>query len=77
MKRKIKFIWDFRGEYVAETAKHHAIHLTEFCTLKGISPISIGHELNFEYHAIAFMICFEDDLPVIKNQLKPHRAQLV
>ena len=29
MSRKIKLIWDFRGEASAKTAEHHDIHLKE------------------------------------------------
>ena len=28
--RKIKLIWDFRGQAAAKTAEHHEIHLKEF-----------------------------------------------
>ena len=28
--RKIKLIWDFRGEAAAKTAEHHLIHLNEY-----------------------------------------------
>ena len=34
MKRKIKLLWDFRGEDALETAKHHTTHLKEFATLE-------------------------------------------
>ena len=30
MSRKIKLIWDFRGEAAAKTAEHHDIHLKEY-----------------------------------------------
>jgi len=30
LERKLKLIWDFRGESSEKTAEHHAIHLKEF-----------------------------------------------
>lgn len=30
MQRKIKLIWDFKGESGLKTAEHHAKHLKEF-----------------------------------------------
>ena len=30
MSRKIKLIWDFRGEVATKTAEHHDIHLKEY-----------------------------------------------
>ena len=42
MDRKIKLLWDFRGEDAKETAKHHTIHLKEFATLEKL----YFHEIN-------------------------------
>jgi len=42
MDRKIKLLWDFRGEDAKEIAKHHTIHLKEFATLEKL----YFHEIN-------------------------------
>ena len=41
MNRKIKLIWDFRGQEAQKIAEHHAIHLEEFAVKE-----------NLEYHEI-------------------------
>ena len=44
MSRKIKLLWDFRGEDAAETAKHHTIHLKEFAEFKNNLAFSRNRE---------------------------------
>ena len=36
MSRKIKLLWDFRGEDAAATAKHHTVHLKEFAEIEAL-----------------------------------------
>lgn len=76
MSRKIKLIWDFRGEAAAKTAEHHEIHLKEYITLEKL-PINItGFEIKNELHAIAFMVVTDDNMIQVRNTLKPHRGEV-
>lgn len=76
MSRKIKLIWDFRGEVSAKTAVHHEIHLKEFITKEKIVLNVTGFETINNLHAIAFMVVEETDLIKIRDILRPHRAEL-
>ena len=40
MSRKIKLIWDFRGEVATKTAEHHEIHLKEYISIEKF-PLNI------------------------------------
>ena len=76
MNRKLKLIWDFRGEDALKTAEHQAIHLKEFA-LKEKLPF---YESNFtqlsEMHCIAYIIVDESHMKIYRDALKPHRGQL-
>jgi len=76
MNRKLKLIWDFKGEDGFETAKHHCIHLKEFTEIEKLPY----HEINFtkfhEMHTIAFVIVDEKDMIPYRDALKPHRGEL-
>lgn len=77
MSRRIKLIWDFRGEASAKTAAHHEIHLKEYIAIEKI-PLNItGFEIKNEMHAIAFMVVTDDNMIVVRDALKPHRGELV
>ena len=56
MSRKIKLIWDFRGEAAAKTAEHHEIHLKEFLEKENYSLKITGISVVNEMHAIAYMV---------------------
>jgi hypothetical protein len=76
MSRQIKLIWDFRGPASAKTAEHHEIHLKEYITIKKL-PINItGYEIINEMHAIAFMVVTDENMIVIRDNLKPHRGEI-
>ena len=74
---KIKIIWDFRGEDGLQTAKHHAIHVKEFCEKENIPFHSIDFQELAELHAIAFVIVDKPNIVTIRDVLKPHRAEVV
>ncbi len=76
VERRIKFIWDFRGEFAAQTAKHHAIHLGEFCEQEKIDEFKADSQALNDFHSIAYVVASERYLDEIKNKLKPHRAQI-
>ena len=76
MSRKIKLIWDFRGEAAAKTAEHHEIHLKEYIAMEQF-PINItGFEIKNELHAIAFMVVTDENMIPVRDALKPHRGEL-
>ena len=76
MSRKIKLIWDFRGEVAAKTAEHHEIHLKEYIAIQKL-PIDItGFELINEMYAIAFMVVTDEHMIQVRDALKPHRGEL-
>lgn len=74
--RKIKLIWDFRGEVAAKTAEHHEIHLKEYISIEQL-PIKItGFEIVNDMYAIAFMVVTDDNMVQVRDALKPHRGEL-
>jgi len=76
MSRKIKLIWDFRGEASAKTAEHHEIHLKEYL-IKENYPLQItGFEIITEMFALAFVVVEEKDMILFRDILKPHRGEL-
>ena len=76
MSRRIKLIWDFRGEASAKTAEHLEIHLKEYINKEQL-PINItGFEVKNEMHAIAFMVVTDENMIPVRDALKPHRGVL-
>ncbi|MBP6001305.1 MAG: hypothetical protein KA513_03595 [Flavobacterium sp.] len=76
MSRKIKLIWDFRGEAAAKTAEHHAIHLNEYLENEKRTLEKTGFEILNEMHAIAFVVVEEKDMILFRDLLKPHRGEV-
>ena len=76
MSRKIKLIWDFRGEASAKTAEHHDIHLKEYLDEEKITLEKTGFEIINEMHAIAFIVVEEKDMIRFRDILKPHRGEV-
>ena len=74
--RKIKLIWDFRGEAAAKTAEHHVIHLNEYLENKKIILEKTGFESINEMHAIAYIVVEENDMIKFRDVLKPHRGEV-
>lgn len=70
----IKFIWDFRGPGALHTAKHHEVHLKEFCSLEKMHEVKTGFEVMNDLHAIAYLITADNHLALIRDRLRPHRA---
>ncbi|MDB9853569.1 hypothetical protein OAC58_00450 [bacterium] len=76
MGRKIKLLWDFRGEDAKETAKHHTIHLKEFATLEKLDFYEINiSEINPMLSA-AFILVDESNMKIFRDALKPHRGEI-
>ena len=76
MSKQIKLIWDFRGSTAAKIAEHHEVHLKEFIDSEQIDLKITGFEIKNEFHAIAFMVVTETDMLLVRDALKPHRAEL-
>lgn len=76
MERKIKLIWDFRGQDAQKTAEHHNIHLAEFSKREKLSLQVSGVEQLGECHWIAFITVEEPDMIVVRDALKPHRGEV-
>lgn len=74
--RKIKLIWDFRGEVAAKTAEHHEIHLKEYIAAEKLALDITGFEIQNEMHSIAFMVVEEKDMIAVRDALKPHRGEV-
>jgi hypothetical protein len=76
MSRKIKLIWDFRGQDASRIAQHHEIHLKEYIAIEKL-PINItGFEIINEMYAIAFMVVTDENMIQVRDALKPHRGEL-
>ncbi len=73
----IKIIWDFRGEDGHQTAVHHAKHLKEFCDNNQIDYKAIDTENVNEFHTIAYITTQKENVVIIRDALKPHRAEVV
>lgn len=75
MSKKIKLIWDFRGEAAAKTAEHHEIHLKEFIHTENYSLNITGFETVNEMYALAYLVVEEKDMIKFRDLLKPHRGE--
>ena len=76
MNRKIKLIWEFRGEEAEQTAEHHKIHLTEFALKEQLDLTETGIEKIDVFHWIAFLMATEKQVFTLRDALKPVRAEV-
>lgn len=74
--RKLKLIWDFRGQTSAKTAEHHEIHLKEYIAAEKLHINITGFEVYDEMYAIAFMVVTDENMISVRDALKPHRGEL-
>ena len=74
--RKIKLLWDFRGEDAKETAKHHTVHLKEFTQIENSPFHEIDIQEKNEMLVSAFIIVDEKDMKTFRDALKPHRGEI-
>jgi len=75
--QKIKLIWEFRGRNTLKMATHYNKHIKEYFELKNIDLIDSGHEIINEFHHISFAIIKKENVNLVKQALKPHRAFLL
>jgi hypothetical protein len=76
MSKKIKLIWDFRGQTAAKTAEHHEIHLKEFLEKENYALKITGYEVLNEMYAIAYLVVEEADMITFRDTLRPHRGEV-
>ncbi|MGB3590784.1 MAG: hypothetical protein WBA16_03780 [Nonlabens sp.] len=74
--RKLKLIWDFKGPDSLETARHHLLHLDEYVQQNQIVILKSGTEPITANHHIAYVACLESTVTILRDSLKPRRAQL-
>lgn len=74
--RRIKLIWDFRGDQAGEVARHHQRHLREYIAVTGLKLDITGHKDLSSMHSTAFMVVEEDELPNVRDTLMPHRGEV-
>jgi len=76
LSRKIKLLWDFRGPDASETAKHHALHLTDFVKKESLALNITGFKDLSEVHSVAYMVVEETKMIQIRDALLPHRGEV-
>lgn len=74
--QKLKLIWDFKGPDAERIAQHHAIHLKEYVQEASLKLNLTGYENMSETHTIAFLVVYKDEMPAVRDALKPHRGQV-
>lgn len=74
--RLLKLIWDFKGPDSARTAEHHALHLEEYMRNNKLSPGITGYDTVTPEHHIAYLVVYENEMPTVRDALKPHRGQV-
>jgi len=76
LNRKIKLIWDFRGQEAQKIAEHHAIHLEEFAVKENLEYHEINTSEFSKMYSTAFIIVNEKDMLIFRDALKPHRGEV-
>ena len=76
MSRKIKLLWDFRGEDAEATAKHHTVHLKEFAEIEKLAFHEIGVQEKNSMFVSAFISIAETDMKTYRDALRPHRGEI-
>lgn len=76
MGRKIKLIWDFKGEDSLKMAEHHCIHLREFVLIDKTPFVEINLFKVNQLHTIAFIVVEGEFMISFRDKLKPHRGEL-
>jgi hypothetical protein len=72
--KKIKLIWEFFGDDALETAKHHAVHLEEYCKKADIEKHGCASEMK-ESHAEAYLIVDQSNMITVRDTLRPKRGE--
>ena len=74
---KAKLVWIFSGEGSLKIAKHHVVHLKDFCEIEKVEVVEFGTEKQTEFTSIAFMIVQKELVDSLRQSLRPHKGFLV
>ena len=74
--RQLKLIWDFKGPDALKIAEHHVVHLKEYIIAESLNLNITGVEPINEVHTIAFLVVEDNQMPKVRDALKPHRGQV-
>jgi hypothetical protein len=72
----LRFHWEFFGPDAGPTAVHFLEHLDEFCGKEGISG-QRHWVTNLPFRSTATLECDETHLALVRNRLRPKRAERV
>jgi hypothetical protein len=72
----LRFHWDFRGPDAQRTAEHFCKHLEEFCEREKITARRTW-TTGFPVRVIATLECGEEHLKLVRDRLRPKRAERV
>lgn len=72
----LRFHWDFFGPDALPTAEHFCRHVGEFCAREGIVARRTW-TTNAALRATATLECGEEHLGVVRDHLRPKRAERV
>lgn len=76
MDRKIKLIWDFRSVEAQQIAINHSQDIRNFTLKNKIQSYTLGTEKLSEYHSISFIVVDESNMIILRDTLKPQRAEV-
>jgi hypothetical protein len=74
---RIKLIWDFRSPDAEKIASHHVKHLLEYISSKELANTSASHEKISELFWIAFIETDKVNMIDLRDNLKPHRGEII
>jgi hypothetical protein len=72
----LRFHWDFFGPDAVRTAEHFLHHLDQFCAKEGVDGYR-HWTTDQKIRAVATLECNELHLALIRDRLRPKRAERV
>jgi len=76
LNRKIKLIWDFRSVDALQIATNHSQDVRNFALKNKIQSYDLGTAELSEYHCISFVVIDESNMILLRDALKPQRAEV-
>lgn len=77
MMEMIKLIWDFRSLDGEKIAEHHVKHLSEYIKNKNLDNTSADFTQISDLHWVAYITTAKINMIQLRDDLKPHRGELV
>jgi len=74
---RIKLIWDFRSVDSEKIAVHHVKHLLEYISAKSIINSTASHQKINDAYWIAFIETDKSNMIQLRDDLKPHRGEII